>query len=503
MTTRYDDAKSWIAHSEVRRRDFVYAALAIIVATLAAYVWVMLWGLGNLTLIFFGAVLFTGFRFGMWPALFSGFLAFLSYNFFFEEPRFEFTITLDDVLALFSFLVGGLLVGGLTGRLADRARELNRALGNVSSLFDASRDLSMAIDPPDAVVRVLSHIQASGARAAIWLVQGGRPQLVATSENASAIDVEAVAKDAVLTAASDAVTPQRAVLRLHAGTVDLGVAVVWVDAQQAMPDIRWLRALLELAAVAIDRARLIGEIAETQIVMEKEGLRTALLSSLSHDLRTPIATILASTTSLQEYGSKFDEQTRGDLLSTIQDESERLNRYVANLLAMTRLESGAIDVGRALIDPGEAMATALRHTKRRWSGQRVVREFAADGKRIDVNAVLLEQALMNIIENAADHSPENSTIYARVQARGDRILMEIEDEGAGIAPENLVQVFEKFFRGGGDRRRGSGVGLGLSVARGLIEAFGGVVRAVSPARDGKGTCIEIELPAHQALETVE
>jgi two-component system sensor histidine kinase KdpD len=150
-----------------------------------------------------------------------------------------------------------------------------------------------------------------------------------------------------------------------------------------------------------------------------------------------------------------------------------------------------------LIDPREAMAAALRRMERRLGGRRVVRLFAVQCAHIEVDPVLIEQALMNVVENAAAHAPAAAPIVASVENLGAGVRLSVEDSGDGISAADLPHVFDKFFRGGGDRRRGSGVGLGLAVTRGLIEAFGGSVRAVSPAHDHRGTRIEIDLPAHR------
>ena len=228
-------------------------------------------------------------------------------------------------------------------------------------------------------------------------------------------------------------------------------AALWPAHRRGLPDPRWTRALLDLAAVAIDRARLIAEIAAARVVAAKEGLRTALLSSLSHDLRTPLSTILASVTSLLEYEAKFDAATRRDLLVAIQEESERLNRYLANLLEMTRLESGALQVGRSLIDPREAMAAALRRMERRLGGRNVVRLFAAQCDHIDVDPVLIEQALMNVIENAAAHAPAATPIMTSVQTLDACVRLSVEDAGEGISAADLPYVFAPFFRAALDR----------------------------------------------------
>ncbi|HST27900.1 MAG TPA: DUF4118 domain-containing protein [Rudaea sp.] len=493
----------WRGEAPLRARDFFYAAAIIAAATVLGYFWIMhLWP-NKIAMLFLAAVLLTGYHFGMWPAISAALLAFLAYNFFFEEPPFTLSIDAEDVFALSTFLVGALLVGGLTGRLSDHTRRLKRALAEMTSLFEASRDLSMTVDAKSAAERVVRHLETNDCRAAVWIMEDGKPALSAASDAVPEKDVADFAARLVAQVAQDEIAPGHMLMHLSNGAHLVGAAALWPAHRRGLPDPRWTRALLDLAAVAIDRARLIAEIAATRVVAAKEGLRTALLSSLSHDLRTPLSTILASVTSLLEYEAKFDAATRRDLLVAIQEESERLNRYLANLLEMTRLESGALQIGRVLIDPREAMAAALRRMERKLDGRRVVRLFAAQCAHIEVDPVLIEQALMNIVENAAAHAPTAAPIIASVQNLDAGVRLSVEDSGDGIAAPDLPHVFDKFFRGGGDRKRGSGVGLGLAVTRGLIEAFGGSVRAVSPAHDGRGTRIEIDLPAHRIEETGE
>lgn len=487
----------------LRLRDFAFATAIVAAATFLGYFWIVhLWP-NKIAMLFLAAVLVTGYRFGMWPAITAAFMAFLSYNFFFEDPPFTLTIDAEDVFALSTFLIGALLVGGLTGRLSDHARRLKLALAEMTSLFEAGRDLSITVDSKSAAAQVVRHLEASGCHAAVWMLDNGQPVLSAASDSVPEPIVTAIGQHAAAEPGRDEITHSHMLMQLSAGGRPVGAAALWSAHRRELPDSRWARALLDLAAVAIDRARLIAEIAAARVVAEKEGLRTALLSSLSHDLRTPLSTILASVTSLLEYEAKFDAATRRDLLVAIQEESERLNRYLANLLEMTRLESGALQVGRALIDPREAMAAALRRMERKLDGRHVVRLFAAQCAHIEVDPVLIEQALMNVIENAAAHAPASAPIVASVQNLDAGVRLSVEDSGDGISATDLPHVFAKFFRGGGDRKRGSGVGLGLAVTRGLIEAFGGRVRAVSPVQDGRGTRIEIDLPAHRIEEPGE
>ncbi len=497
-------ASAWLrGETPLRLRDFFYAALIVAGATCLGYFWVVhLWP-NKMAMLFLAAVLLTGYRFGMWPAISAAFMAFLSYNYFFEDPPFTLTIDAEDVFALSTFLIGALLVGGLTGRLSDHARRLKRALAEMTSLFEASRDLSITVDPKSAAEQVVRHFEASGCHAAVWMLDNGQPVLSTASGTVPGPIATAIGQHMAAELRRDEITHSRMLMQLSSGGRLVGAAALWPAHRRGLPDPRWTRALLDLAAVAIDRARLIAEIAAARVVAAKEGLRTALLSSLSHDLRTPLSTILASVTSLLEYEAKFDAATRRDLLVAIQEESERLNRYLANLLEMTRLESGALQVGRVLIDPREAMAAALRRMERKLDGRHVVRLFAAQCAHIEVDPVLIEQALMNVVENAAVHAPTAAPIVASVQNFDAGVRLSVEDSGDGISAADLPHVFDKFFRGGGDRKRSSGVGLGLAVTRGLIEAFGGSVRAVSPAHDGRGTRIEIDLPAYRIQDTGE
>lgn len=486
-------------------RDFTSALITVLVPTLLGLVWVETLEARNLSLLFLVAILYVGVRHGMWPALFAALLAFFSYNFFLVAPRFALHIEPADLLAFTTFLIGALLVGGLSGRLSDRAREAKSGLRSITSLFEASRDLSGAIEATAAAQRLLSHLERAGCRAAIWIVEAERMRMYARSPNLSSDDINGEDVRFLATHWTDDIDTQCKRLRLQAGDRVLGGVTIWPLQSESdlLPDQHWIQTLIELGAVAIDRTRLMAEIADTRIVAEKEGLRTALLSSLSHDLRTPIATILASATSLQEHDENFDVATRLDLLGTIQDQSERLNRYVLNLLEMTRLESGALRLNCALIDPGEAMASSLKHLERHLDGQRLLRAFDNTGQRIYVDPILIEQALVNVIENAIEHSPSRSTILVKIWSSNEHVVLSIEDEGPGIPAGEIDRVFDKFFSGRSDRRGASGVGLGLSVTRGLIEAFGGTVQAVSPATNGHGTRIEVRLPAYPALETTE
>jgi two-component system sensor histidine kinase KdpD len=402
-----------------------------------------------------------------------------------------------DILALASFFAAAVLVGAMAGQLSDRARTATDQLRRLTALLAASRDLSAATTAPDVARCLVRKLKSGGnIEATIWSVDNGERSVLAATEGAAAT---ADLKFPALAGRTATLRPLRTVRG------DVGLAAIWIDGSKAATPAAsdWLEALLQLGAIALDRARLAEDISEARLVADREGLRTTLLSSLSHDLRTPIATILASTSSLVEYDVKFDRATRREFVDTIQEQAERLNRYVANLLDMTRLESGVLDLKRVLVDPVEAMTSALEHMRRRLAGRRVERAFSASGTMISVDPVLIEQALVNILENAVELSPPDSVIRASVAVESGEAVLTIADQGPGISSEELSRIFDKFFRGRADRRRDGGVGLGLAVAKGVVEAFGGRIGVESPADEGGGSRFTIRLPAHRAMETEE
>jgi len=437
---------------------------------------------------------------GLRPALIAAVTAFLAYNFFLVRPRFSFSIAPADVFAMGTFFVAALIVGTMAGQLSDRARAAVDRLRRLTTLLAASRELSGATTAEDVAQCLARHLKSGGnVEVAIWTADNGGRSLLAATEGAAAFGAKAAVDPASVTGSATHVR------ELKTARGDVGLAAIWADESRAATTEAndWLEALLQLGAIALDRACLAEDISKARLVAEREGLRTALLSSLSHDLRTPIATVLAAASSLAEYDTRFEAATRRELIDTIQAQAERLNRYVANLLDMTRLESGVLDLKPVLLDPVEAMSSALEHMRRRLTGRRIERAFTATGTMISVDPVLIEQALVNVIENAAELSPPDSTIHVQASVENGEAVLAVTDQGAGVVPEEVSRIFDKFFRGQADRRKGGGAGLGLAVTKGVVEAFGGRIGVESPVADGHGARFTIRLPAHRAMEAEE
>jgi two-component system sensor histidine kinase KdpD len=235
---------------------------------------------------------------------------------------------------------------------------------------------------------------------------------------------------------------------------------------------------------------------EAAVRAEAEALRGTLLSSVSHDLRTPLASITGAATTLRD--QSVDEETRRELVSAICDEAERMERLVANLLDMTRLTAGAVTLRREWIPVDELVGAALARTERTLARHRVRTEVSSAAAMVLVDPLLLEQLLVNLLENAARHTPPGTEVLLRAGAGPGGLEIEVADRGPGIAPGEEDRVFERFHRGG--RAAGQGAGLGLAIARAIAEVHGGSLRAA--ARSGGGVSFRLQLPPSGASPPV-
>lgn len=234
--------------------------------------------------------------------------------------------------------------------------------------------------------------------------------------------------------------------------------------------------------------------------LEGERYREALLSSISHDLRTPLATIMGAVTSLRQLGERMTAESRDDLLQSIEEEGSRMSRFVSNLLDMTRIESGTLKPKGDWVDVSDVVQSAVERARKYFPGKAIETGIAADLPLIEGDSVLLGQVLFNLLDNAVKYGGgEPVNVYARRD--GQDVLISVTDLGRGIPPAEIDRVFEKFYRRGRPDGRAPGTGLGLSIARGFVEAMGGRIHAESPAVKKKGTRIVIRFPAGEKART--
>jgi two-component system, OmpR family, sensor histidine kinase KdpD len=464
--------------------------------------------LPNISLIFLTSVLFSAVAWGLLPSLWSALLSVLAYNFFFLPPLYTFTIADPaNVLTLVAFSIVAIITSNLASRTRAQAITASARANTTGELYAFARKLAGTATLDDVLWAAAYQVAFMlKVRVVILLPDGtGRLEVGAGYPPEDELDEADLAAarwtwDHNRPAGRGADTlpgGKRLFLPLRTGRGAIGVIGIDRDGAGALltpEERRLLDALGDQAAIAIERTRLAEDIDEARLLAETERLRSALLTSISHDLRTPLASIIGAITSLRSYGQNYDVMARTELMATVQDEAERLNRFVGNLLDMTRLESGALEPKRGYVDLGEIIGSALDRTAKVLHGHKVEVELTPDLPMLNIDAVLMEQVMVNLLDNAAKYAPAGSLVRVEAYRQDGSVAIDVSDEGAGIPNDALERVFDKFYRvRAGDRQR-AGTGLGLAICRGFVEALGG--RIVARNRpDRAGAVLHITFPA--------
>jgi two-component system sensor histidine kinase KdpD len=473
-------------------------------------------GVENVDLVFLTAVVVVAVRYGLWPSLLASVVASLCYNFFFLPPIYTFTITdPTNVAAFFFFMLIAILVSNVAARVRTQADSAIGRVRTTESLYAFSRKLAGTATLDDVLwatayqtalmlkVRVVLLLPEDG----VLTVKAGYPPEDEIDKADLAAANWAWGNDRPAGRGSDTLPgAKRLFLPMRTGRGAIGV--IGIDDDRTGPLLtpdqrRLLDALVDQGALAIERVLLVEDMDRVKRTVESDRLRSALLTSISHDLKTPLASVLGAASTMRDLSSGLSELQKRDLLATVIDESERLNRFIANLLDMTKLESGAIVPNTARHDIGEIVGSALRRASKILVRHKVSLELAADLPMLELDAVLFEQVLFNVLDNAAKYAPPDTTISIRSVREKDSILLQILDEGSGIPPAELESVFDKFYRAQkGDHVR-PGTGLGLAISRGFVEAMHGTISAANRS-DRSGAVLNIQLPipaASNALDT--
>jgi two-component system sensor histidine kinase KdpD len=483
-------------------RGHAAAVLVVGAALLVSHLFEQLSFGANLAMVFMLSVLASGLAFGLGPAITAATLSAFLYNFFFLQPRLTIWIGHPaDVLTFLVFFAAAMTSGWLTGRVRDQAMAAARRASAVTVLLAASRRLSIAATREEAAQALAENLAAAVSGAAVVLLP--RDGEIAPAAASPAMESFSTAEMTAARWAWERGEPAGAgtgTLPNLAWTfhplqgVKIRSGVAAVGGAPGAEGERFVSALLDQGAVALERAEFGAEAADAEALRRSDRLRSALLNSVSHDLRTPLSTVLGSTTTLLDYGKSLEPSVRRDLLESIREEAERLNRYVGDLLDMTRLEGGALATRREWTDVREVLAAAAQRVGRRLGERRIARDFPPNLSMVRADPGLLEQALVNILENAIAYSPDGSVIEMAAYEDRANVVISIEDEGSGIPTAELERVFEKFRRMEQSSDRGKGAGLGLAIAKGFVEAMGGRIAAASPIHHGRGTRMLISLP---------
>jgi two-component system, OmpR family, sensor histidine kinase KdpD len=487
-------------------RVYLTATASVAVAGIAAELVGHLISVPNLSMVLLLGVLFSAFRCGLWPSIYASILSVLVYDFFFVPPVLTFSVDASrDVLALVIYFIAAVLTSNLAARMREQADAARRREDRTSALFALSRAVAASAGV-DSVAQVIVDQVSRILEARVVLLLPESNGLILKAPQAEGVELT----DHDQAAATWAWRHNRPAgqgsdtlpgvpwlfLPLHTGNNTVGVLGVQFDSPAGTISPRrqqLLDGLADQAAVAIDRTRLVEEMEQAKVLRETEKLRAALLSSISHDLRTPLASIIGSASSLLAYGTTYDEPTRKDLLLTIQEEAERLNRFVGNLLDITRLESGKLELNRAWAEIQDVIGSAIARLKNALGDRRVTVEIEPHLPLLRLDFVLMEQVFVNLLDNAVKYSPSGTLVTVRARRSKEHLTVSVADEGVGVAPAELERIFEKFHRVRAADRQVAGTGLGLSICRGIVEAHGGTVLAAVPS-SGKGLIVTIRLP---------
>ena len=482
LTWRLDRYRPWY-------HDYVLSFFAVCIAALAVQWLKNLMPAENLSIVFLTAVIFSATAYGFAASIFASVISVALFDFFFVPPTFSFSLGApDNVLLIILFVLVSGITSNLAGRLRDQAEAAQSKEGEARALFQLTRDVAISDTPEDtyeAVARqcaslfdaeIVILVPHSGIRNTNDPLPNPTDEPSDRSRDSSTLqpvyppksglsgdDIEAArwafAHDQSCGKGTEKYTVLEHFFRpLTTANGVVGVLTIKQFNHSALKDSnfnRMLDSVCRLAAVAVERARQAQELEDARVVSQTEGLRSALLSSISHDFGTPLASVIGSASSLLTYGDRYTPDVVHDLLSTILEEAERLNKFVDNLLQMTRVESGALVPSLQLTDVDDLIGTVLDNAHRRVEEYELYVDVAERLPLINIDFILMETVLLNLLDNACKYSPPESAISITAYENSGSVVIDVKDQGRGIESEDLGAVFDKFFRVKARDRKGA------------------------------------------------
>jgi two-component system sensor histidine kinase KdpD len=447
----------------------------------------------NIAMVYMAAIVGISLGLGRGPSVLASILGVALFDFCFIPPRWTFAIAdTEYIFTFFVMLTTGLVISTLTERVKQQAESARQRERRTRALYQFSRELA-ALPTREAITQAACRqiAAATDSKAAILLPLDGR---LAAGEGAAGFEPDKEGRGVAQWVFEHREPAGRGTDTLPGGEalyLPLNVAGGIVGVLGILPghaerliepeQFHLLDALAGQLALAIERADLAREAELIRLQMETERLRNSLLSAISHDLRTPLATITGASSTLMDPQLGLGDEARRELAESIFDESERLNRLVNNLLDMTRLEAGAIRVRKELQPLDEVVGVVLERLERQLRGHPVTTRLPAELPPVPIDGLLIQQVLTNLLDNAAKYAPAGTPIELSASASGTALTVEVADRGQGIKPGEEERIFDKFFRSG---HVGSGAGLGLPICRGIIELHGGKIWAENRPEGG-------------------
>jgi two-component system sensor histidine kinase KdpD len=478
--------QSWQPHRPWRRYAWGLALMAA--ATAICYLVAPYISPTNLIVIYLLATVVTALFLGRGPAIMSSILSVLAFDFFFVPP--QLTLAVSDteyILTFLGLLAVSLVISYLTAQVREQADAAQRREAQTAALYELGHDLTAAVGLDAVATTIIEHIgQTYSREVAIFLNQEGDLHLykctpgLEVSENELAVAVWAYEHDQKAGRGTDTLPDASMLyhpLKTNQGVVGvLGIKPLNASTALSPDQRRILEAYANQVALAIEGAQLVEQAHQTELLEATEKLQTALLNSISHDLRTPLVSITGALSSLEEAGPALDEEVRRSLIETAREEAERLNRLVGNLLDITRLESGPIQLRRDACDIQELVGSSLEQIGAPLKERQVKVDIPEKLPLVPLDFVLFSRVLVNVIDNAIKYSPADRPIEIHVHETKKGLEIKIADHGEGIPQDDLERIFDKFYRVQRPDNV-SGTGLGLSISKGIVEAHGGSIRA--------------------------
>ncbi len=492
---------------------YAYGVAGVLIATGIDWLMFPYFAAANLIMIYLIAVIGVAIRCGRGPSVFASVLSVAAFDFFFVPPYFTFAVSDAQYLLTFGvMLVVALVISNLAVRLNQQAELARYRERRTGVLYAMSRDLATHRGTEMLAQLAAKHLRdVFDAHVAIFLadaekrVQLQRGELLFFELNPKESGVAQWVYDHHERAGlgTDTLPGASALyLPLVASSGAIGVVAVRPKDPALLLDpehLHLLESLVNQVALAIERTRLSDEAQQAHVAAEAERMRSTILSSVSHDLRTPLATISGAASSLAEGREELNAADRRDLARSIYRETDRLDRLLKNLLDMMRLEAGAVRLNKEWHSLDEIIGAALARQEGRLDGHAVSTAFPTDLPLVFVDGVLLEQVVINLVENAVKYTPPRSMIDLSASVRDREVVVEAADRGPGIHPEEESRIFDKFYRGKSARE--GGVGLGLTICRGIVEAHGGRIWAEN--RSGGGALFRFTIPLSEEQPAIE
>lgn len=486
---------------------YAAAIVAPLAATPVAFLVDMLLPGSNISLIYLTAVLIVAVATSIRPALLCAVASFLAYNYFISEPRFGLAaLHRHDIPTISFFLLMATVTGYLTARLRQQVDALQAREHINQAQIELSKLLLAALNKKDVLsilCRILKDMGVCRRCFAVEVDRYGGMEFLTEPETLSPADEKAIRSAAKTFMPAGKFTDEGGSAGCYCVPLSDGrniVAIIGmtfrVDPTSVQDKLNIVRLILHQTSLALGRTQLVADLQRERVEKEQELLRSALLSSVSHDLRTPLAAMIGATTSLLDLDESLDKGQKRELLESVLQESQRLDRYIQNLLDMTRLGRGDFELDRDWAAFEDMLSLVLKRIRPLLRQHTIQTEVEPDLPLLYVNAALIEQVLFNVLENAVKFSPEASPLTISVRRKNGNVIIDIADCGPGIPADERTRIFDMFYTVRRGDRHAAGTGLGLTITHGIITAHGGTVEVLD-GPDGVGTVMRITLPVDE------